>query len=93
MRKTKYHIKKKIMPLLLAVAMAGTATPIYVAHPAIVKAAVSNAFGTNKISLSAGSYTVPVSLKKADDVEWEHCDIASQNGGAHNYSTADHNNL
>ena len=38
MRKTKYHIKKKIMPLLLAVAMAGTATPIYVAHPAIVKA-------------------------------------------------------
>ena len=57
------------MPLLLAVAMAGTATPIYVAHPAIVKAAVSNAFGTNKISLSAGSYTVPVSLKKADDVE------------------------
>ena len=69
MRKTKYHIKKKIMPLLLAVAMAGTATPIYVAHPAIVKAAVSNAFGTNKISLSAGSYTVPVSLKKADDVE------------------------
>lgn len=27
MRKTKYHIKKKIMPLLLAVAMAGTATP------------------------------------------------------------------
>ena len=69
MRKTKYHIKKKIMPLLLAVAMAGTATPIYVAHPAIVKAAVSNAFGTNKISLSAGSYTVPVSLKKADNVE------------------------
>ena len=61
MRKTKYHIKKKIMPLLLAVAMAGTATPIYVAHPAIVKAAVSNAFGTNKISLSAGSYTVPSS--------------------------------
>ena len=55
MRKTKYHIKKKIMPLLLAVAMAGTATPIYVAHPAIVK--------------SAGSYTVPVSLKKADNVE------------------------
>ena len=46
MRKTKYHIKKKIMPLLLAVAMAGTATPIYVAHPAIVKAAVSNAFGS-----------------------------------------------
>ena len=69
MRKTKYHVKKKIMPLLLAVAMAGTATPIYVAHPAIVKAAVSNAFGTNKISLSAGSYTVPVSLKKADNVE------------------------
>ena len=26
MRKTKYHVKKKIMPLLLAVAMAGTAT-------------------------------------------------------------------
>ena len=57
MRKTKYHVKKKIMPLLLAVAMAGTATPIYVAHPAIVKAAVSNAFGTNKISLSAGCAT------------------------------------
>ena len=55
MRKTKYQVKKKIMPLLLAVAMAGTATPIYVAHPAIVKAAVSNAFGTNKISLAAGS--------------------------------------
>ena len=48
MRKTKYHIKKKIMPLLLAVAMAGTATPIYVAHPAIVKATVSNALEQTK---------------------------------------------
>lgn len=69
MRKTRYHIGKKIVPLLLAVTMAGTATPIYVAHPAIVKAAVSNVFGTSKTSLAAGSYTVPVSLKKADNIE------------------------
>ena len=69
MRKTRYSAKKKIMPLLLAVAMAGTATPLYVAHPAIVKAAASNVFGTNKTSLAAGSYTVPVSLKKADNIE------------------------
>lgn len=41
MRNKKYHVKKKIMPLLLAVAMAGSVTPVYVAHPAIVKAAAT----------------------------------------------------
>lgn len=69
MRKTKYHIKKKIMPLLLAVAMAGTATPIYVAHPAIVKAAVSNAFGTkeNTIHIAQfGGYDIKTTVTYKD---------------------------
>ena len=44
------------MPLLLAVAMAGTATPIYVAHPAIVKAAVSNAFGTKENTIHIAQF-------------------------------------
>ena len=57
------------MPLLLAVAMAGTATPIYVAHPAIVKAAVSNAFGTkeNTIHIAQfGGYDIKTTVTYKD---------------------------
>ncbi len=69
MRNTKYNVKKKILPFLLAVVMTGTVVPVNVADPALVKAATSVTFGTNKTSLVPGTYTVPVSLKKADNIE------------------------
>lgn len=66
--KTKNNFGKKVVPFVLAMAVAGTAVPVYTAPSAIVKAAQSGAFGSSQVKLAAGTYDVPVSLKKASDI-------------------------
>lgn len=54
--------------------MTGTVVPVNVADPALVKAATSVTFGTNKTSLVPGTYTVPVSLKRqiiSKKIQWQ----------------------
>lgn len=66
--RTKNNFGKKVVPFVLAMAVAGTAVPVYTAPSAIVKAAQSGAFGSSQVKLAAGTYNVPVSLKKASDI-------------------------
>ena len=65
----RHSVKKKAMPFFLAVAMTTTSMPVYMNQTSIVKAATSTTFGTAKTELSAGTYTVPVSLKNASNIE------------------------
>lgn len=65
----RHSVKKKAMPFLLAVAMAATTMPVYMNQTAIVKAATSATFGTSRTELAAGTYTVPVLLKNASNIE------------------------
>lgn len=66
--RTKNNFGKKVVPFVLAMAVAGTAVPVYTAPSVIVKAAQSGAFGSGQVKLDAGTYNVPVSLKKASDI-------------------------
>lgn len=66
--RTKNNFGKKVVPFVLAMAVAGTAVPVYTAPSAIVKAAQTGAFGSGQVKLEAGTYNVPVSLKKASDI-------------------------
>lgn len=67
--KIRHSIGKKAMPFFLAVVMAATTMPVYMNQTAIVKAATSVTFGTSHTKLATGTYTVPVSLKNASNIE------------------------
>ena len=66
--KFKNHLKKKAVPLMLAVALTVTSMPIYMTQTAIVKAATDLSFGSGANQIKAGTYTVPLSLKNASNI-------------------------
>lgn len=66
--KTGHRVKKRVVPFLLAAAMTATTMPVYMTPSVIVKASEQEGFGTTHTNLEAGTYLVPVSLKKAADI-------------------------
>lgn len=66
--KIKTNIKRKFMPLAMAVVLSATSMPIYMTQTTIVKAATESSFGTESTKIKAGTYTVPLALKNANDI-------------------------
>ena len=48
----KRELKKKMIPLAMAVVLSATSMPVYMAQSSVVKAATTNTFGTDQRALS-----------------------------------------